>query len=82
MLLASGLIVGESLFSVVLAGIIVATGKGEPLAVVQHFDVPATWLGLIGFIALAFSLYRWTRQQGELSGDAEDLEVLPPAAPH
>jgi hypothetical protein len=32
-LIASGFIVGESLFNVALAGLIVATNKGEPLAV-------------------------------------------------
>ncbi|MEI6282029.1 MAG: oligopeptide transporter, OPT family [Alphaproteobacteria bacterium] len=69
-LLASGLIVGESLFSVVLAGIIVATGKGEPFAVVQNFETPVTSLGLVGFVVLAFSLYRWTRALGESSGDS------------
>ena len=32
-LIMSGFIVGESLFNVALAGLIVATKKGEPLAI-------------------------------------------------
>jgi len=38
--------------------------------VVQNFETPATWLGLVGFVVLAFSLYRWTRTLGESSGDS------------
>jgi len=59
-LLASGMIVGESLCGVLLAGIIVATGKGEPLALVG--DSFAGWSEIIGgiaFIALCAWLYRW-----------------------
>ena len=59
-LLASGMIVGESICGVVLAGIIVASGKGTPLAVVG--DSFAGWsevLGGIAFVALVAWLYRW-----------------------
>jgi putative OPT family oligopeptide transporter len=76
-LLASGLVVGESLFSVGLAGIIVATGKEAPLAVVSDFETPATWLGLAAFAALVTGLYRWTRATAERDGGAA---VEPPAA--
>jgi hypothetical protein len=54
------MIVGESLCGVLLAGIIVATGKGEPLALVG--DSFAGWSEVIGgvaFIALCAWLYRW-----------------------
>jgi putative OPT family oligopeptide transporter len=64
-LLASGLIVGESLFSVALAGLIVATGEGEPLAVVENFETPAIWIGIATFAALVTGLYRWTRAKAE-----------------
>jgi hypothetical protein len=57
-LMASGLIVGESLFNVALAGLIVGTNKGEPLALVgdafQHWGV---LLGLFGSIAIVVGLY-------------------------
>ncbi len=60
-LLASGFIVGESIFGVILAGIIVASGKGEPLALVgASFATPAIWIGAAAFIAVVFALYRWT----------------------
>jgi putative OPT family oligopeptide transporter len=61
-LLASGLIVGESLFGVILSGIIVATGKDEPLGlpfIGAGFQTAATWLGGLAFIALVAILYRW-----------------------
>jgi len=58
-LIASGLIVGESLFGVLLAGVIVATGKATPFAVVgDAFQTIATPLGGIVFAALIFLLYR------------------------
>ena len=59
-LLASGMIVGESLCGVLLAGIIVASGNGAPLALVG--DSFANWsevIGGIAFIALCTWLYRW-----------------------
>ncbi|HEX8233243.1 MAG TPA: oligopeptide transporter, OPT family [Caulobacteraceae bacterium] len=59
-LLASGLIVGESLIGVILAAVVVGSGKPTPLAVVGDAFVPASMaLGLIAFIALTFGLYRW-----------------------
>ncbi|MBX5483641.1 MAG: oligopeptide transporter, OPT family [Myxococcaceae bacterium] len=58
-LVASGLIVGESLFGVALAGIIVATGKEAPLALVAA-DFPwAMGIGAVVFVALVAALYRW-----------------------
>lgn len=60
-LLASGLIVGESLFGVLLAGLIVASGKGEPLALAgDGFAGPALALGFIVFGAIVASLYAAT----------------------
>ena len=64
-LLASGLIVGESLWGVALAGLIVGTGKGEPLALVgDGFHGPAAGLGLAAFAAITAGLYRWTALRG------------------
>ena len=75
-LLASGFIVGESLFSVALAGLIVGSGKGEPLAVVKDFEGPATLIGIVVFIALVLGLYRWARGVGETGAAPEPLEGL------
>lgn len=59
-LLASGLIVGESLWGVALSGIIVASGKGEPLALVgDNFATIGEVLGGVVFLALTFAMYRW-----------------------
>ncbi|HSZ50170.1 MAG TPA: oligopeptide transporter, OPT family [Caulobacteraceae bacterium] len=59
-LLASGLIVGESLIGVVLAALVVALHNPTPLAVVgDSFQVVATPLSLAVFAAALFLLYRW-----------------------
>jgi putative OPT family oligopeptide transporter len=61
-LLASGLIVGESLFNVALAGLIVVSRKGEPLAVVgDGYEKAAMVVGGVAFLAVAIGLYAWTR---------------------
>jgi putative OPT family oligopeptide transporter len=50
-LLASGLIVGESLVGVVLAGVVGFTGKDAPLAVVgSGFAGTSEWLALLVFV--------------------------------
>jgi putative OPT family oligopeptide transporter len=64
-LLASGMIVGESLFGVALAGVIVASGNAEPLALVgDAFAGAANWLGGIAFIIVVVALYRWIAMRG------------------
>jgi len=61
-LLASGLIVGESLFNVALAGLIVVSKKGEPLALVgDGFAPTSVVLGGVGFVVVAIGLYAWTQ---------------------
>jgi putative OPT family oligopeptide transporter len=58
-LVASGLIVGESLWGVANAGLIVATSKEAPIGLVPEAFAAAPWLGLLGFAAAVFWLYRW-----------------------
>lgn len=68
-LIASGLIVGESLFGVLLAGLIVSTGKPEPLGLMPPSFAPiAIWLGGPCFAATIILLLRWAgfRSQGNL----------------
>lgn len=61
-LLASGLIVGESLFGVFTAGVIVATRDDAPFAMLPDGSAwPAMLAGIVGFVAITFGLYRWTR---------------------
>lgn len=64
-LLATGLIVGESLWGVVFAAIVGATGNESPLAIVpDSFGGPATVLGAVVFIGAIAALYRLARRQG------------------
>lgn len=57
-LLATGLIVGESLFGMVFAAIVAASGREEPLALVgDGFAHPAQWLGGLVMIAVLVWLY-------------------------
>ena len=59
-LLASGLIVGESLFGIVLSAIIVFSNKGTPFAVAgDDFQTAATWIGGIAFVVVVIGMYRW-----------------------
>jgi len=60
-LVMSGFIVGESLFNVALAGLIIATGTGEPLAFGKGVEES---IGMMIAIAVAaaivVTLYRWS----------------------
>jgi len=58
-LVASGMIVGESLFGVLLAGLIVALAKDAPLALVPADFVWANPIGIVVFAALVAGLYGW-----------------------
>lgn len=68
-LMASGLIVGESLFNVLLAGVIVGTDNGSPFGLVP---ADSFWTGLypmlagiVGFFGLAWGLYVWTKKKAD-----------------
>ena len=68
-LMASGLIVGESLFNVILAGVIVGTDNGSPFAFVPK---DSFWVGLypmiagiVAFFGLAWGLYAWTKSKAD-----------------
>jgi hypothetical protein len=65
-LLATGLIVGESLFGVVFAGIVAATNQDAPLAIVENFGA-AIPLGIAVFAATVVGLYVWTRRQAAVA---------------
>jgi putative OPT family oligopeptide transporter len=58
-LVASGMIVGESLFGVLNAGLIVAFSNDAPIALVGADFAPARILGVVAFIALIVALYGW-----------------------
>ncbi len=59
-LLASGLIVGESLLAVIYAGVVGLSGIQSPLALVgPSFKTPAIFIGGVVFVVTTFVLYRW-----------------------
>ncbi|MYN42111.1 oligopeptide transporter, OPT family [Duganella sp. FT109W] len=64
-LVMSGFIVGESLFNVALAGLIVLSGKGEPLAIANSMSEGTTMtIALVVGTAIVWSLYRWSAKNG------------------
>src|ERR1051325_6655576 len=58
-LVASGLIVGESLWGVVNAGLIVGLSNDAPIGLVPEDFILTPWLGLIGFVGIIILLYWW-----------------------
>ncbi len=59
-LLASGLIVGESVILVVISAIVAFSGVAAPLALVgPGFETAGIIIGGVAFAAIAFVLYRW-----------------------
>ncbi|MDO9587460.1 MAG: oligopeptide transporter, OPT family [Brevundimonas sp.] len=61
-LLASGLIVGESLFLVMTAGVIVSTDNEAPFAMLPAGSTwPAMLAGIAVFVVLTLVLYAWVR---------------------
>ncbi|KQR53197.1 OPT family oligopeptide transporter [Brevundimonas sp. Leaf168] len=65
-LLASGLIVGESLFGVFYASVIVGTNSDAPFAMIPEGSAwPAMLAGIVVFAAAVFGLYSWTRKKAE-----------------
>ena len=64
-LMATGMIVGESLFGVLFAGLVALTGNDSPLAIAgDGFAGIALWGGLVLFMAAATLLYRDARRAG------------------
>ena len=65
-LLATGLIVGDSLLNVAFAGLIYATDNAEPVALApEGFETVAIGLGVALFALLTVWLYRRARSAGE-----------------
>jgi putative OPT family oligopeptide transporter len=63
-LLASGLIVGESLFGVFTAAVIVSTNNAEPFSLIPAgAGWPAALVAIPAFVVVVFGLYAWTRNR-------------------
>ncbi|MGH7718403.1 MAG: OPT family oligopeptide transporter [Gemmatimonadaceae bacterium] len=58
-LVASGLIVGESLWGVINAGLIVGLNEDAPIALAPADFALAPWLGALGFVGAIVLLYGW-----------------------
>jgi putative OPT family oligopeptide transporter len=58
-LVASGLIVGESLWGVLNAGLIVSLNRDAPIGIFPADFAPAPWLGIVGFVSAIVWLYGW-----------------------
>ena len=58
-LVASGLIVGESLWGVLNAGLIVGFNNDAPIGFFPADFAPAPWLGVVGFVGVIVWLYGW-----------------------
>ncbi|MDE1893231.1 MAG: oligopeptide transporter, OPT family [Xanthomonadaceae bacterium] len=64
-LLASGMIVGESIIGVLIAAVVVFSGKEAPLALVgADFGGKAIWIGSVAFVAVNTALYLWAARRG------------------
>jgi putative OPT family oligopeptide transporter len=65
-LMATGLIVGESLFGVVYAGIVAGSGSDSTLALVgEGWESWGEILGVVLFVAVVAGLYKWTRRYAQ-----------------
>jgi putative OPT family oligopeptide transporter len=59
-LLASGLIVGESVLAVIFTALVAFTNNQFPISVVgDSFSTASEWLGGIAFLLMIYALYRW-----------------------
>jgi len=58
-LVASGLIVGESLWGVINAGLIVGLNRDAPIGFFPADYAVAPWLGVLGFVGVIVWLYGW-----------------------
>lgn len=74
-LVASGLIVGESIWGVINAGLIVAFAKDAPLGIVPENFAAAPWLGLILFVLAIVLLYGWMLRRAQRN-DGRHLQRL------
>lgn len=68
-LVASGLIVGESLWGVVNAGLIVGTSNDAPIGLVPETFAPAPWLGVLCFVGIIILLYSWMLKRARMAPD-------------
>src|ERR1043165_7649259 len=64
-LVASGLIVGESMWGVINAGLIVGFSKDAPIGFVPEDFFLGPWLGILAFAGIIIWLYWWMLQRSK-----------------
>lgn len=63
-LLATGLVVGDSLFGLAFAGAVAAAGDPAKLSIVSDGFAPtAEWIGIAAVAALLYGTYSWTKRK-------------------
>jgi putative OPT family oligopeptide transporter len=77
-LLATGLIVGESLYGVIFAGLVAATQMDAPLALVEE-NALAVPLSIVVFVAIILGFYAWTKKQAGVAPTGPDEAPAPEA---
>src|SRR5216110_3359707 len=71
-LLASGLIVGESVILVVISAIVAFSGVAAPLALVgPGFEIAGKIIGGVAFVVIAALLYRWIWRLATANSEAD-----------
>jgi putative OPT family oligopeptide transporter len=75
-LVASGLIVGDSVWGVINALLIVGIASDETIGLVPEDFAPARWLGLLGFIAIVVWLYGWMLRRSAASAPPRPVGTL------
>jgi len=66
-LVASGLIVGESIWGVINAGLIVGLSNDAPIGLVREDFPAAPWLGVLCFVGILVLLYSWMVRRSRVS---------------
>jgi len=69
-LVASGLIVGESIWGVINAGLIVGLSKDAPIGLVPETFAPAPWLGVLLFVGAIVWVYGWMLRRARAAAPA------------
>lgn len=70
---ATGLIVGESLFGVLNAGIIAGTGDSDVLGIMPDgWAGPSQWGGALVFVGIILGVYRWVQARSSRSVVVEE----------
>ncbi|MGN0096857.1 MAG: OPT family oligopeptide transporter [Corynebacterium sp.] len=74
---ATGLIVGESLFGVLNAGIIAGTGDSDVMGIMPDgWAGPSQWVGALVFVGIILGVYRWVQARSSRSVVEEEQTTI------